>query len=61
MDNEINIFRQMITQMAEVNKPRREERDWKEQRRLLRRGAARLQFGVRAYPYRREFRKTIYK
>lgn len=61
MDNEIKIFRQTITQMAGVNKPRRDEREWKDERRLLRRGAARLKFGVRSYPYRREFRKTIYK
>lgn len=61
MDNETILFRQMITQMAEVTKPRRNEREWKDERRLLRRGVARLQFGVRAYPYRREFRKTIYK
>jgi len=60
MDNELNIFRQMFTQMTEVEKPRRDEREWKIERRLQRRSLQRFKLGFRE-PYRKEYSQTIYK
>lgn len=62
MDKELNMFRTMFTtQMGEVTKPRRDEREWKIERRLIRRGVQRLKLGEGQTSYRREFQKTIYK
>lgn len=62
MDNELNMFRTMFTtQMGGVTKPRRDEREWKIERRLIRRGVQRLKLGEAQTSYRREFHKTIYK
>lgn len=57
-DTELMLFRQMF-QGKVITKPRRDEREWKTERRLMRRSVARLRFG--GYAYRKEFKKTIYK
>jgi len=64
MDNELETFRLMFNHRMgiteTISKPRRDEREWKDERRLKRRAMLRLKLGKLAC-YRKEFRPLLYK